>query len=437
MSLPSFPSLLAACLAAACLPATAAAADGPYWLRLSDLHVPRPVERPTPPRPAAPPGAPAPAPAPTPAPSAPAPSSPASPEDDSTVELAGSYRALAIDGRTPGPDTEPYTQGAHRLRLKLGWRPAARWLLRVEHDTELTTGSYLQTRYARSPHAAPPRQVLGDGSTWLQRPRQRGRQGVFRGFVQYSGERTTVLAGRQRVPLGVGRFWSTLDMLNPINPLQVERDEFVGVDALFVEQAVGEMSRLTLTWAPDPEHRDDRWIAQARTHAVGTDVTATYGRYWRDDVLGLDLATQLGDVALRGELAVVRHAGGQHRKLLVGADYVFPNTLSLSAELYHSTEPQAERPQRWQANPQLAQVQPLGSAYAGLSVGYDLTPLLKASTYLLSNLRDGSRLLYPTLSYAMTANSLVSGGAQRFTGKPGSEYGRGGDLWFVRFQQFF
>jgi hypothetical protein len=82
-------------------------------------------------------------------------------------------------------------------------------------------------------------------------------------------------------------------------------------------------------------------------------------------------------------------------------------------------------------------VQPLGSSYAGLSIGYDLTPLLKASTYLLANLRDGSRLLYPTLSYAMTANSLVSGGAQRFSGDAGSEYGRGGNLWFVRFQQFF
>ena len=435
-------------LLAASLPA---AAEGPYWLRHSDLHVPRPVEKSAAvpaPRPVEPSAVPAPPPGrsttapgtpPTTVPTTTPPQQPQSrPDDGTAIEIGGSYRALAIDGRTSAPagePTTPYTQWAHRLRLKLAWRPEPRWLLRLEHDSELTAGSYLRTAQARSDE--PVRQYLGDGSTWLRRPGLRGTQGVFRGFVQYSGEGSTLVLGRQRVPLGAGRFWSALDMLNPINPLQVERDEFVGVDALFIERSLGELSRASLAFAPDPARRDHRWVGQYRLHAGETDVTATYGRYWRDDVLGLDIATQLGDVALRGELALVRHGGGQHRKLLVGADYVFPNTLSFSAELFHSTEPLAQRLQRWQANPQLAQVEPYGNAYAGLAVGYELTPLLKASTYLLANLRDGSRLLYPTLSWSLTADSLVSGGAQYFSGAADSEYGRGIRLLFLRFQQFF
>jgi hypothetical protein len=424
-------------LAAAC--ATHGAERG-YWLRMDDLRVPRPRAEPDDLRPSEkrPPPVQLLSPPPEGVPSAPLPPEPP-PAEEAALTIAGSYRGLLVAGRTPLPDRQRYEMFSNRFRLKATYRFSPQWIAKLEHDTEFTAGSYLKTRHFRAEGNAPPRQFLGSRSTWLNQSGLQGTQNVFRGYVQYAGEKTTAIVGRQRVPLGAGRFWSTLDMLNPINPLQVERDEFVGVDAVFVERSLGALSKVTATYAPDPERRHNRWVAQYRAHLDGTDLTLTYGRYWRDDVLGVDVATQYGDVALRGEAVYTRvgGAGRNYRKLLVGADYVFPNTFSVSTELYYSEQPLHERLRQWQANPQLALVQPYGSAYIGVSAGYDFTPLLKGSAYLLSNLKDGSSMLYPALSYSITDNSELTGGVQWFRGSTNSEYGRAGKVFFVRFQQYF
>lgn len=404
-------------------------AERGYWLRMDDLRVPRPREAPEDPPPGGKRSLPA-QPASTPpegVPSTPPPPEPP-PAAEEALTLAGSYRGLLVAGRTPWPDRQSYEMFANRLRLKATYRFSPQWLAKLEHDTEVTAGSDLKTR-----------QFFGGRNTWLNHSDLQGTQQVFRGYVQYAGEKTTATVGRQRVPLGTGRFWSTLDMLNPINPLQVERDEFVGVDAVLVQHSLGALSKVTAAYAPDPERRHDRWVAQYRAHVDGTDLTLTYGRYWRDDVLGVDVATQYGDVALRGEAAYTRvgGAGRNYRKLLVGADHVFANTFSLSAELYYSDQPLHERLQQWQANPQLARVQPHGSAYLGISAGYDFTPLLKGSAYLLSNLKDGSRMFYPALSYSITGDTELTGGVQWFRGSASSEYGRAGRVVFMRLQQYF
>ncbi|SFU36625.1 hypothetical protein [Pseudoduganella namucuonensis] len=362
---------------------------------------------------------------------------PAAQED--ALHLAGSYRSLALAGRASDAARQDYTRIVNRLRLKVTDRLSPQWLVQVDHDTEFTAGSYLKTGRFRAIANGSPRPYLGGASTWLNREDLRGTQHFFRAYAQYTDDATTLVLGRQRVPLGTGRFWSTLDMLNPVNPLQVERDEFVGVDAVFVERSLGALSALTAIYAPDPARQNNRWVARYRTHLDGTDLTLTYGRYWRDDVVGIDFATQYGGVAVRGEAAYTRNggAGGNYRKLLLGADYVFPTTFSLSSELYFSGQPLAERLRQWQENPQLASAQPYGSAYLGLAAGYDFTPLLKGALYLLGNLKDGSRMLYPSLTCEVTDNSVLMGGAQLFHGKAESEYGRGGNLFFMRFQQFF
>ena len=413
-----------------------------YWLRLDDLRVPRPRDgaEDTRPKDRLPPLERAPAepskpPAPAPSVAEPVPEPEPVP---SRWQVAGQYKALAAGGRTSDGSRERYSQLTNRLRLKLGFKATPQWLAKVEHDTEILAGNYVRTQQFRSAQGSPRRQFFGGGSVWLKGSDVVAMQSFHRAYVQYAGKDTTVIAGRQRVPLGSGRFWSTLDMLNPINAQQVEREEFVGVDALFVERGLGSLSKAVLVLAPDPARRADRWVAQYRTHRGSTDVTLTLGRYWRDSVVGLDFASNFGDAALRGELAYTREeAGGHHRKGLIGADYVFQNTFSVSAELYYTDQPLARRLANWQRNPLLPLVQPYGSAYMGLAFGYDFTPLVKGSTYVLANLKDGSRMLYPTLEWSIDDNSVLTGGAQLFHGSPDSEYGRAGNVMFLRFQQFF
>lgn len=472
MRLLAGPAALALLLLCASAPA-AAAETREYWLRLQDLRIPRPpADEREPPRPreaakdAAKEGArdaakgaakgakgaakdggkDAPKDAPKDGPSpqgAEAPTLPPADTAEPALAIGGDYKLLAARSRTPDVPgaayvSQAYSQLLARLRLKVSYRFLPSLDARVEHDTDLTAGSYVRTGYFQAHKDERVPQVWSSGSTFADGRDAVGTQQFHRAYLKWRTDVADLTLGRQRIPLGVGRFWSTIDMLNPINPLQIERDEFKGVDAVLVERGVGALSKFSAVYAPDPAHRDDRWALQFRTHARDTDLSFTYGRYWKDQVIGADFATQGGDAGLRGELTYTRpEIGAAYGKALVGFDYGFENSLTLSAEAYYSDRSAADRDAQWAANPQLRFVQPYSNAYAGLALGYEFTPLLKLSAYVLKGLKGNGRMFYPALTYSLDENTSLMGGAQVFLGDQATEYGRGKNLYFARFQRFF
>ncbi|HJV63280.1 MAG TPA: hypothetical protein VJ743_20190 [Albitalea sp.] len=328
------------------------------------------------------------------------------------LEFGGSLRTLLVAADAESPASGGSNgQLANRLRLRLAGSASPALSFKLEHDTELALGSQGEARLT---------------------------QRLFRAYAQFSGEQLTATLGRQRIPMGVGRLWSTLDMLNPVNPQQIERDEFVGVDALLIERGAGALSRASLVFAPDPAHRHDRWAGQWRRHLHESDLTLTLGRYWQDRVAAIDVATQWGDAGLRGEFTFTApQVGSPYRKLLVGADVAFASTLTLGGEIYLSDQRAVDRAAQRRSNPQLVRVQPSGRAYAGITASRDLAPPLKASMVLLANLGDRSGMAYPALAWSLGDDSVLSGGAQFFFGRGTSEYGRAPNLVFLRYQRFF
>ena len=353
-------------------------------------------------------------------------------------QVGGYAKSIVLDSKTADPAAEPYSLAVNRFRLKLTYDIPSRFQLRIEHDTELRVGSYLDTAAFRQEKNAPVRQYWNDGNTLADKPGYYLAQHLFRAYLRLSAGAADLTLGRQRIPLGTGRMWSTLDMLNPVNPLQVERNEYVGVDAGLLEYKNDALSRLSMIYAPDPARTSSRWLGQYRTNIEGADLTLSYGKYWDDRIAAVDIATQLGDAGLRGELAYVSPQNGRaYGKALLGVDYVFPNTFGITAEAYWNGQGKAERLAQFAANPQLMQVQPFGSRYAGLILSYEFTPLFKTATYFLFNLTDNGRFVSPTLTYSISDNLTVSGGAQFFSGDPESDYGRGKNLRYVQLQWFF
>ncbi|HLO96000.1 MAG TPA: hypothetical protein VK195_16975, partial [Burkholderiaceae bacterium] len=213
------------------------------------------------------------------------------------------------------------------------------------------------------------------------------------------------------------------------------REDFIGVDALLLEQALGRLSRASLVLAPMPGGGPARWLLQWRTHWQAVDLSFSHARYGRDRLLALDLAGQWADAGLRAE--ITRTAPDQGRPRLsgvLGTDYAFSSRFSASLEWYWSSRPAARLlPPRDPGQPR----PPQGGHYLGLSASYEITPLLKLQGLWLRNVDDGSRLLAPGLSWSPGENAVLSAGLQRFGGAPGSEYGDGGRLAFVRYQRYF
>ena len=154
--------------------------------------------------------------------------------------------------------------------------------------------------------------------------------------------------------------------------------------------------------------------------------------------MGADIATQLGNAGLRAELTrALREDGSSYRRALVGLDYAFRNTLTLSGELYYNGAGVSDRSAYDLASLFAGSIQSVGRRYFGGYVGYEITPLLKSTNYLVLNLADRSRYFSPTLVYSLRTNVDLTLGLQLFSGPQGSEYARLNDAYYAQIQWYF
>jgi hypothetical protein len=247
-----------------------------------------------------------------------------------------------------------------------------------------------------------------------------------------------VKLGRQRIAWGTGRFWSPLDILNPVDPVALEREERPGVDAALVEAKLGPLARLSAVYAPAPDRGSPSRALQWHGNAAGVDASLVIGRLLGTELVGVDLASQIGAAGVRAEAARLRSpAGPSLARVLLGVDYAFPNGLTLAGELYYNGGG-ARDPRAYDlAGQRAGRVTSLATRYSGLYAAYEITPLLKWVTYAVLNADDRSRAVDTRLVWSWRDDLELTLGAQRFAGSPASEYGRLSDGAFAALKWFF
>lgn len=361
------------------------------------------------------------------------------PQGEQSMRFEGYAKTILIDSRVDGPGVVPYDESLSRIRLKLTYDMTQHIQFHLEHDTELIAGNYLNSPTFQQQINGPTQQYWNLGSAFVDNGNAYATQHWYRATVKFSEDATDLTIGRQRIPLGTGLIFSALDMLNPVNPLLIERNEYVGVDSALLEYKSSALSKFSLVYAPDPARVSDRWVGEYRTNVNGADLAFIVGKYWGDHLVGADWSTQIGDAGLRGEITHTNPQSGQsYQKVLIGGDYAFANTLTLSAELYYSGQSKPDMLTQFGRNPLSAQVQPISNHAAGLSVSYEFTPLLKTSTLVLFDLTDSGRVVYPTLSYSVSDNLMLTAGMQFFSGNVGvANQFAPGKLFYGQAQYFF
>ena len=354
------------------------------------------------------------------------------------LKSSGYYKNLLLESETIAPRGEPYTLDVNRLRLELKGALAEGVALDLQYDNEVLLGSYLQTAQFAAQKNLQPEQywdldrVYGEGDNWY------GRHRLYRASLTFSSGATDLRIGRQRIAWGTGRFWSPVDLLNPINPITLEREERVGVDAVLAEHKLGPLSRISAVYAPSRE--SGAWSGALNWHAnaAGVDYSILAGRFRGEQVAGGAIATQWAGAGIRAEFTHnAPEAAPAYRRAVVALDYAFASTLTLSGELYYNGAG-ARDPSAYDFAALFAgRIQNVGREYFGGYLGYEITPLLKSANFVVMNLADDSRYFSPTLVFSLQANLDLTLGAQLFSGPAGSEYGMLSDVAYAQLQWFF
>lgn len=350
-------------------------------------------------------------------------------------KLSGSYLNLISRSRTVIEPTERFTLDLNRLRLRLQAEPIKDLTLDIQDDQELLLGSYLGTaQYA----------LLEDrDGRWLDHSYVTDRDVVarhrlYRATISWAGPRTDVTVGRQRVALGNGWFWSPADLINPVEPIRLEWDYRAGIDGMRVEQRLGALGKLGGVAAPATRRSRAVFAAYGHGNRSGWDYTLLAGRFRLGDALGAEVSGQLGGLGLRGEATLTRPPGAStYGRVMLGVDYGFRNTLTVTAELYLNGQG-ASDPARYDLGAVLeGRAVNLARLYGGLAVSYQLTPLAKLSLYSVLNADDGSGVVWPRVTYSVVTDLDVGVGWQGFFGGAVTEYGRLSPLLHGEVRWFF
>jgi hypothetical protein len=354
------------------------------------------------------------------------------------LKFSGYYKNLFVASQTVVFAEDRYTLDLNRLRLVLKGNLSDHAAVDLEYDNEVLFGSYLQTAQFAAQKEQRPDQLWDLDSTYHEGGAWYGRHRLYRASVTVSLGATDLRLGRQRIAWGTGRFWSPVDLLNPLNPIALERDERPGVDAVLLERKLGPLSRLSAVYAPRDENGASSTAVNWHANAAGIDYSAVAGRFRGERVIGGDMATQLGDAGVRAELTHNEpDSGPSYSRAVFALDYAFANTLTLSGELYYNGAGTTNQADYDFASLFAGRIQNVAQHYFGAYAGYAITPLLKWANYFVFNLDDGSRYFGPSLTFSVRANLDLTIGVQAFSGQTRTEYGRFHDLYYAQVQWFF
>jgi hypothetical protein len=334
--------------------------------------------------------------------------------------LSGYYKNLLTHSQTFVLPVREFTLDVNRLRLGLEGRPSAHLAFNLEYDNEVLLGNYLNTGQFALTQDLQPDTRLDLESDYARGQEFVARHRLYRATATWSAGAADLTLGRQRIAWGTGRFWSPLDILNPVDPIRLEREERIGVDAVLLERKLGPLARVAAVYAPPTNRSSSATAAYLHGNAQGTDYSVMLGDFRGDRVIGADFSGRIGELGVRGEATFTNpQASRDYARVLLAADYGLANTLNVSAELYYNGQGTSAR------------------RYGGASISYEITPLLKVVGYGVVSFDDESHVLWPSLTWSLTSNFDLSAGVQHFSGDLTSEYGRLSTVYYGEAQWFF
>ena len=284
-----------------------------------------------------------------------------------------------------------------------------------------------------------------------------------RAVYKKSYRQFSLALGRQPVDWGSGRFWQPLNVFGAFAPTDLDTDYKPGIDSLKLDWFPSAFSSLSAVYAfaptnnPEIKHENSGAVRYKRQAGEQSELSLLAGNIVGNTVLGASFESSWSGMGWRLE--------GLHTQLAIsnenfifwiaGLDYQFNNGTLLTAEWYDNSRgaTQMSSLANLQTDPLVVYgLQPyLGRNVLGLSLGKDLTPLLRGDYVLLisplkeaSNQLNSSVLQQINLTYSVSNESDLLFSLQFANGrgldsalKPQSEFGHLPASLSVRLRFYF
>ncbi|MFH1709493.1 MAG: hypothetical protein ABH860_00290 [bacterium] len=246
-----------------------------------------------------------------------------------------------------------------------------------------------------------------------------------RTYVKINFPDADLTVGKQRVAWGTGMVWNPTDVFNPFAlSFAVAEEERRGVEGVRLSVPWGVASAVEYVVLTDREIERAKKGFKVKTNVNNYDMSASYVNLGGDGYqFGFDTAGELFDQGLYAEGAFVHPASGNtYKKLVLGWNYTLENSVGLNAEYFFNGQGALYSNDYDWASLLAGEIHQLGRNYCYFGINKMLDEITDVRLSFLSNIGDGSFIIYPAYSRNIFQNVDLSLEAMFPGGSEGTEY---------------
>lgn len=276
---------------------------------------------------------------------------------------------------------------------------------------------------------------------------------IDRLWFDYTSGDIELTLGRQRIAWGTALVWNVIDLFNPKSVLDFDYEEKPGADAFRIQYYTGALSKLELVAEPAKSSKRMTVTGLFSTNVSPYDLYVIAGVRENRWLIGGAWAGSILDGGFRGEILYsqppykseytrseyatafdtsILESDKPTFSFVLSGDYTFSNSLYIHTECmynslgktryaglyqYEAINAGLLSPARWSLYQEFA---------------YDLTPLMRATTFGIWNPNDRSSIIVPSISRSLTSNLDLLLIGLFASGSNESEYGQAGNSAFLR-----
>ena len=224
-------------------------------------------------------------------------------ENDSTApktNFGGYIKYLSSASGAPGLDGILIDNLIHN-RLNFAWYPHKKWTVKVELRNRLFYGNQLSLIPNYGKLIDQYNGLVDLSVLWVNNDQFVLHSVVDRLNVEYSGGKTELRLGRQRINWGINTVWNPNDLFNAFNYLDFDYEERPGSDAARFTWYTGTLSSLDVAVAPDTQLNKSVMATRYRFNFKTYDFQFVAGYARGDVVAGLGWTGYIKDAGFKGE----------------------------------------------------------------------------------------------------------------------------------------
>ncbi len=356
------------------------------------------------------------------------------------IKISGYYKNIISSSKTT--DTkEDFFYTLNRLRIKFNTYFTHSWQINLTMDNEAIINDFANTSDFSIIRSRMQEKVstLDMDKVSCDDAHLYTRHSLYRAYLKYYSKNLQIVIGKQAIDWGKMRFYSPLDIFNPVEAVDIEHDEKIGVDALNVNFSTGAFSGINLIVSPGRDDSKDSFGIKLYRSLGTYDSCFIVSDVKKDIIAGFSFDGYLKNAGLRAEITYT-HAENKRNyiRTSLGLDYTFNDKLYILFEQFYNGGNDDNNPDIFLTSyNSSSKIMSLRRHISGIWINYKFTPLLMSDTFILYDWDGKSSVINPEINYNIKTNIDISIGTQLYFGGADSEFGRYKNMFYAKLKCFF